>query len=117
VGASQNLTAFLKDPLLGKTSLSRVVWLYGIVGSLLYGAIELFLDPENAVLMRLYTIGGVILTVYVIVATYRCAGNCKSPALARIARVSAVISLLLVPVFVYLELTGSLTLSSLGVEP
>jgi hypothetical protein len=110
------VTAFLKDPLLGKTSLSRVFWLYGVVGSLLYGAIELFLNPENSLLMRLYMIGGVILTVYVIVATYRCAGNCKSPALARIARVSAVISLLLVPVFAYLDLTGSLTLSSLGVE-
>jgi hypothetical protein len=110
------VTAFLKDPLLGKTSLSRVFWLYGVVGSLLYGAIELFLNPENAVLMRLYMIGGVVLTGYVIVATYRCAGNCKSPLLARIVRVSAVISLLLVPVFAYLDLTGSLTLSSLGVE-
>lgn len=110
------MTAFLKDPLLGKTSLSRVIWLYGVLGSLLYGAIELFLNPENALLMRLYMIGGVVLTLYVIVATYRCAGNCKSPALARIARVSAVISLLLVPLFVYLDLTGSLTLSSLGVE-
>jgi hypothetical protein len=110
------MTAFLKDPLLGKTSLSRVIWLYFVVGSLLYGAIELFLNPENVVLMRLYMIGGVILQLYVIVAVYRCAGNCKSPLLARMARISAVISLLLVPVFVYLDLTGSLTLSSLGVE-
>ena len=102
--------------MLGKTSLSRVIWLYSIVGSLLYGAIELFLNPENAVLMRLYTIGGVIFSVYIIVATYRCAGNCKSPALARFVRVSAVISLLLLPVLVYLDLTGSLTLSSLGTD-
>ena len=110
------MTAILKDPLLGKTSLSRVFWLYSIVGSLVYWAIELFLNPENVVLMRLYMIGGVILQLYVIVAVYRCAGNCKSPLLARMARISAVISLLLVPVFVYLDLTGSLTLSSLGVE-
>jgi hypothetical protein len=107
---------FLKDPLLGKTSLSRVFWLYGVVGSLLYGAIELFLNPENAVLMRIYMIGGVIISAYVIVATYRCAGNCGSPMLARLARISAVISLLLLPVLIYLDVSGSLTLSSLGVD-
>lgn len=110
------MTAFLKDPLLGKTSLSRVFWLYGVLGSLLYGAIELFLNPENVLLMRIYMIGGVILTAYVIIATYRCAGNCDSPALARVARVSAVISLLLLPVFVYFDLTGALTLSSMGLD-
>jgi hypothetical protein len=107
---------FLKDPLLGKTSLSRVFWLYGVVGSLLYGAIELFLNPENALLMRFYMIGGVIITAYVIVATYQCAGNCESPMLARLARISAVISLLLLPVLIYLDVSGSLTLSSLGVD-
>jgi len=110
------VTAFFKDPLLGKTTLSRVFWLYGVLGSLLYGAIELFLDPENAVLMRIYMIGGVIITAYVIVATYRCAGNCKSPAVARVARISAIISLLLLPVFVYFDLTGALSLSSLGLD-
>jgi hypothetical protein len=107
---------FIKDPLLGKTSLSRVFWLYGVVGSLLYGALELFLNPENALLMRIYMIGGVIYTAYVIVATYRCAGNCRSPMIARLARISAVISLLLLPVLVYLDVSGSLTLSSLGVD-
>lgn len=110
------MAAFFRDPLLGKTSLSRVFWLYGVLGSLLYGAIELFLDPENSLLMRIYMIGGLIITLYVIVATYRCAGNCESPAVARIARVSAVISLLLLPVLVYFDLTGSLTLSSLGAD-
>jgi hypothetical protein len=108
-----NFAAFLKEPLQGKTSLSRVFWLYGIVGSLLYGAIELFLDPGNAAVMRLYIIGGLILSVYVTVATYRCAVNCRSLWLARVVRVSAVISLLLLPVITYLDLTGALTLTDL----
>lgn len=106
-------SAFLKEPLQGKTSLSKVIWLYGVLLSLAYGAIELFLDPANAMVMRLYVIGGLILSVYVTVATYRCAGNCRSPMLARVVRVSAVITLLLLPLITYLDLTGALTLTDL----
>jgi hypothetical protein len=107
------------EPLQGKTSLSRVFWLYGIVGSVLYGAIELFLDPGNEGVMRVYVIGGLIFSIYVTVATYQCAMNCRSAFLGRIVRVSAVISLLLLPVLAYLDLAGvlTLTLPALGGDP
>jgi hypothetical protein len=108
-----SVNSFLKEPLQGKTSLSRVIWLYGVVGSLLYGAIELFLDPGNVVVMRLYAIGGLIFSVYVTLATYRCAANCRSPLLAKVVRVSAIATLVLLPVITYFELTGVLTLSAL----
>jgi uncharacterized membrane protein YesL len=108
-----SLTQFLKDPLDGKTSLSRVFWLYGVFGSLLYGSLELFLNPENQFVMRLYTIFGLLLTVYVIIGTYRCADNSKSRWAARAARVGAIISLLLLPVLTYLDLTGALTIADL----
>jgi hypothetical protein len=111
-----SLLAFLKEPLLGKTSLSRVFWLYGVLGSLVYGAIELFLDPGNDLVMRIYVIGGVIFSVYVTVATYQCAPNCKSPAVVRLARISAVLTLLLLPVLTYLDLSGALSLMALGGE-
>jgi len=107
------ITEFVKQPLEGKTSLSRVIWLYGLVGSLVYGSLELFLNPENQFVMRVYTIVGLIFTVYCIVGTYRCAKNTKSPWVARSARIGAIILLLLLPLLVYLELTGSLTLSGL----
>ncbi|HXI48894.1 MAG TPA: hypothetical protein VNH39_09925 [Steroidobacteraceae bacterium] len=107
------VTEFLQEPLQGKTSLSRVIWLYGIVGSLLFGAVELFLNPENQFVIRVYTILGLFFGIYITVATYRCATNCKSLALARFVRVSAVISLVLLPVLTYFELTGALTLSDL----
>jgi hypothetical protein len=107
------IAQFVKQPLEGKTSLSRVFWLYGVFGSLLYGSLEFFLDPENQFVMRIYTIVGLIITVYVIVATYRCANNTKSPWVARAARVSAIISLLLLPVLTYLELTGAVTVADL----
>jgi hypothetical protein len=104
---------FLQEPLQGKTSLSRVVWLYSVLGSLLFGAIELFLNPENQFVMRIYTFLGFFFGIYISVAVYQCAKNCKSPSVARVARVCAVISLVLVPMLTYLELTGALSLTSL----
>ena len=102
------ITDFLKEPLEGKTSLSRVIWLYGLLGSLLFGSIELFLNPENQFVMRVYTILGLFFGLYVTVATYRCAKNARSVFVARLVRVCAVISILLLPVLAYLELSGAL---------
>jgi hypothetical protein len=116
MSARPSLAAFLKEPLLGKTSLAKVFWLYGVLGSLLYGAIELYIDAGNELLMRIYVIGGIIFSVYVTVATYQCAPNCKSPAIARLARISAIITLLLLPVLTYLDLSGALSLMALGGE-
>jgi hypothetical protein len=103
--------AFLTEPLQGKTSLSKVFWLYGVLGSLLVSVIGLTVDSGNESAMRVYIVFGVLFSTYVTVATYRCAGNCQSKSLARFVRVSAVISLLLLPVFAYLEFTGALDLA------
>jgi len=108
---SDVIRSVLLDPLLGKTSLSKVVWGYGLLGSVVYGAIEFVLDPDNEMAMRLYAVGGLLFSVYVTVATYRCAGNCASAFWARMARISAVLSLLLLPVLVYLTLAGGFTLA------
>jgi hypothetical protein len=104
----------LSDPLQGKTSLSKVIWGYGLLGSIVYGAIELLLDPGNEFAMRVYNIGGLLFSVYVTLATYRCAGNCASKFWARMARISALLSLLLLPVFAYLALSGALSLAMMG---
>jgi hypothetical protein len=113
-----SLLRAVRDPLEGKTSLARVFWLYGVLGSVLYGALELFLDSGSQAIMRAYAIGGLIFSIYVTVATYQCAENCRSPALARVVRVSAIISLVLLPVITYLDLTGALdvALTSLSGE-
>jgi hypothetical protein len=108
-----SIESFLKEPLQGKTSLAKVFWLYSVLGSLMYGAVELFLDPDRVGVMRVYVIGGLIFSVYVTVATYRCAMNCRSAAVGRFVRVAAVISLALLPVITYLDLTGALALSNL----
>lgn len=107
---------FFEAPLQGKVSVSRVFWLYGIVGSLVYGLFEFFIDPGNVFLMRLYSIGGLLYTVYVIVATHRSAVNCKSPRMAKFVRISCVASLLIMPFIAYLELSGSLSLNAAGLD-
>jgi len=107
------ITDFFREPLQGKTSPSRIFWLYGIVGSLLLGSVELFLNPEHQSVIRVYTILTYFFYAYVIVATYICAKNCKSPLIGRLVRVSAVISLVLLPAFLYLELNGAVLLTNL----
>jgi hypothetical protein len=104
----------LSDPLRGKTPLSTVVWGYGLLGSILYGAVELLLDTGSEFSMRVYDVGGLLLSMYVSVAVYRCAANCASRFWARMARISAVLSLLLLPPLAYLDLSGGLSLALLG---
>ena len=107
------LEDFVKDPLRGKTSLSRVFWLYGVLGSVVLSSFELFLNPENQVLMRAYTVLGFIYSVYATVGIYRCADNSRSRWMARSARVGAIITLILLPVLTYFDLTGSLSVANL----
>ncbi len=102
------LGEFIRAPLEGRVSPSRVFWLYGGLGSLLYSCLG-FLVPLDLVVGRLYSIGGLLLTLYVIVATYRCAKNCRTEARARWVRIGCVISFLLLPVMAYLEFSGALS--------
>jgi hypothetical protein len=107
-GTSRLVAAF-QEPLQGKTSLGRVIWGYGLLGSVVVSALGVFIDPGNELAMRVYTVLGLLYSAYVTVATYRCAGNCKSVALARFVRVSTVVSVvLLVPLLAYLYFTGTL---------
>jgi hypothetical protein len=103
-----SLGSFLKEPLQGKTSLSKVFWLYGVLGSVLVSAFGVAVDPGNELATRMYTVFGLLFSVYVTVATYQCASNCRSKFLARMVRISAVISLLALPVVAYLYFSGAI---------
>jgi hypothetical protein len=100
------ISQFFRAPLQGKLSVSRVFVVYGILGSLIYGSLEFIIDPFNSLLMRAYTLGGFLYSAYVVVGTYQCAVNCKTPRMARFVRVSCVVSLALLPVLTYMELNG-----------
>jgi hypothetical protein len=108
------LTRWVMDPLRGKTTLRHVIWWYFIVGSLVYSALGLLIDVESDGAMRAYTVGGLIYSAYVTVATYRCAHSMRSAFGRNLVRVSALLSLALLPLLAYLSLSGALTLTSLG---
>ena len=116
---SMSVWTAIKDPIQGKTSLSRVFWVYGVLGSIVVSAVGLLFDSSNEFAMRVYALLGLVFSIYITVATYQCAGNCGSKVLARIVRVSAVISLVLLPLLAYWELSGGLdlALSTLRDEP
>jgi tellurite resistance protein TehA-like permease len=108
------LVRWIMDPLRGKTTLGRVIWWYGIVGSLVYSALGLLVDVESERAMQAYTVGGLIYSVYVTIATYRCAASMRSSFGRNFVRVSALLSLALLPLLAYLSLSGALTLTGLG---
>jgi hypothetical protein len=105
---------FITDPIRGTAPIGRVIWLYGLAGSLIYSAFGLLIDPAAEGALRIYTIGGLLYTLYVTIATYRCAASVKSPFLRQLTRVSALVTLLLLPFLAYLSLSGVLALTSLG---
>ena len=110
-----SLWAAVRDPLQGKTSLSKVIWLYGLGGSLIVSALGQLL-PGGEVARRGYVIFGLVFSIYVTVATYQCAGNCRSKTMAWFVRICAGLSLVLLPVFAYLDFTGALDLALTGLR-
>ena len=109
-----NRWGFLLDPLEGRTSIGKVVWLYGILGSFAYSLLGLLFDAADERSMHIYTIGGLLFSLYVTIATYQCARNCKTAFGRRLVRVCAVLTLLLLPVVTYLEWSGAFDLTSLS---
>ncbi len=104
------------DPLAGKTSLSRVVWGYGLLGSVIVSALGLFVDSGNEAARRGYVVFGLLYSVYTSVAVYQCARQCRSAFTRGLVRVSAVISLGLLVVLSYLDFTGALSLALIGAQ-
>jgi hypothetical protein len=108
-----NRWRLLIDPLKGRTSIGKVIWVYGVLGSLAYSLLGLLFDAADESSMRIYTIGGLLFSLYVTVATYQCARNCKTAFGRGLVRVCAVLTLLLLPLLAYLELNGALGLTGL----
>ena len=111
------LTRWIMDPLRGKTSFGSVMGWYGVVGSLVYSALGLLIDVENERAMQVYAVGGLIFSVYVTIAMYRCAVSLRSSFVRNLVKVSALLSLALLPILAYLASSGALTLTGLaGIE-
>lgn len=98
------LSEFVLDPLRGRTRLWRVLWLYIFVVGASLRVLELLLlpDPAPSSAVRLFSFAVLLVTVYQLIAIWRCANNNPSPFFARFVRLLAILGFLVIPLFVYL---------------
>ena len=100
------MARWLSDPLTGKTSLGRAVWLYGLGGSFLYSALGL-LVPETTGGFTAYVLAGLAVGILQSVVLWRCAPNSRSAFVGRLVRAAVIVGLLLMPLMLYLSFTNS----------
>lgn len=93
--------AGIREPLQGRTSLRRVFWLYGVGASLAYTLVGLAVPSGGAAAAGLYLLGGSILGIYQLIALWQCAYNGRSRFIGMMVRVSVIVSILFIPVLVY----------------
>lgn len=95
----------IADPIRGVTPFWRVVVLYSVVGGGVLALVLRALSPTSAGAVRLFGLFALLYSAYVTLAIYRCAGSCGSAPLARLVRIGAVLSLLMLPIIGYLIVT------------
>ena len=91
----------LTDPLRGKTSLWRVIWIYGFGATLVYSLLGWILAPETSLGVAIYFLLGLALGILQSVMLWQCAFNTRSRVFGRLLRAAVVIGLLMVPVMLY----------------
>jgi hypothetical protein len=91
----------LTEPLRGKTSLWKVIWIYGFGASVIYTLLGWIFAPETPLGITLYFLFGVALGIVQSVMLWQCAYNSKFPAAGRLLRVVVVVGLLMIPLMLY----------------
>ena len=101
------LPRWLADALLGKVSLSRAFWVYGLGISVAYSLIGLVIDIQNSLGVTVYLMVGAALGVLQTIILWRCAYNSRSRFLGRLVRTAMVFGLIVMAVMLYVLLTNS----------
>lgn len=105
------ISDFFLDPLLGRTRLWRVVWLYGFVITAGFVAIIEAIQGDSNVRPGYSFAAGLVLTLYQLAALWQCARNNPSPFLARFVRMTVIMGFILLPLIIYLVITDSVAVS------
>ena len=90
----------LTDPLRGKTSLWKVIWIYGFGVSVVYSVLGL-LVPETPLGIGVYVLLGLLLGVVQSAMLWKCAYNSKFPAAGRWLRIMVIVGLVAMPLMLY----------------
>ena len=91
----------LAEPLRGKTSLWKVVWIYGFGASVVYTLLGWMFVPETPFGITVYFLFGLALGVLQSVMLWQCAYNSRFPTAGRLLRGVVVVGLLMVPLMLY----------------
>lgn len=96
------MESVLLDPLRGKTSLRTVFWGYGVVPSIVLSLLQSVVDPADGPLWTALLAVSVLVSCYQLAALWQCAPNAKSAFVRGFTRASVIVSVLLLPVLIYL---------------
>jgi hypothetical protein len=94
--------SWLTDALSGKASLARAFWIYGLGVSVGYSLIGAFIDLQSPLALTIYFALGLVLGLVQTVILWRCAYNSPSKFLGRLVRTAIVVSIIMVPLMLYL---------------
>ena len=94
--------SWLTDALSGKASLARAFWIYGFGVSVAYSLIGAFVDLQSPLALSIYFALGLVLGLAQTVILWRCAYNSPSKFLGRLVRTAIVVSIIMVPLMLYL---------------
>jgi hypothetical protein len=100
------------DPIRGVTPLWKVAVLYSIVGGGLLSVIFQMAAPASPTETRTVEFVALVYAAYVTVGVFRCATNGVPAELARLIRIAAVLSLLMLPLLAYLILHDRVRLAT-----
>jgi hypothetical protein len=84
----------LADPLHGKTSLWKVIWIYGFGASVVYTLLGWMFEPETPFAITVHFLLGLALGILQSVMLWQCAYNSRFPAAGRLLRGVVVVGLL-----------------------
>ena len=91
----------LTEPLRGKTSLRKVIWIYGFGASVIYMLLGWIFAPKTPSSITLYFLFGLALGILQSVMLWQCAYNSRFPAAGSLLRGVVVVGLLMVPLMLY----------------
>jgi hypothetical protein len=91
----------LTEPLRGKTSLRKVIWIYGFGVSVVYTVLGWILVPETPIGISVYTLLGLALGIVQSAMLWKCAYNSRFPSAGRLLRIVVVAGLLTIPLMLY----------------
>jgi hypothetical protein len=103
---------FALNPARGVTPLWKVALLYSIVGGAALGTAAAVVAPTSDGGKRTLALVALAYGTYVTVAAYRCAPNCPWPAVSRLVRLCAALSLFAAPVILYLIIIGKVAIAT-----